>query len=69
MTVNEVSGMKTKKLPAKKKDFRSGKNISRIYLKNPPEITDKPVQKIINDLLNVKLTQLWGKNLMQYGKN
>ena len=40
-------------MPTKKKDFRSGKN----QLGNPPEITDKQTENIINGQVDIKLGQ------------
>ena len=50
-------------LPAKKKDFTSRKNISRICTKNPPEITIKSIQKVINDQLDIKRRQFTEEEL------
>ena len=41
----------TKLRAANQQDFRSGKNISKICSENPPEVTDKPIEKIINGQL------------------
>ena len=49
------STLRAKIKAAKRKDFRSGKNISRIYSEPLPEIADKPIQKIINDQPDIKL--------------
>ena len=44
-------------MPAKKNKYRYGKNISRICFENPPKITNKPIMKIINKQLDIKLEQ------------
>ena len=48
LPVGKVSWEQKQKLITKKKDFSSGKNISRIYLENSPEINDKLSKEIIN---------------------
>ena len=59
---------KTKKLPAKKEDLKSGKNISRIcsvnLLKSLTNLSKK--LSMVNRTSN--LDSLWRKNLTQYWK-
>ena len=40
-----------------------GKNISRICLENPPKVRDKPITKIIDCQLNIKLGQFTQEEL------
>ena len=46
------------KLPAKKNEYTRGNNISRTYSENLRIFTDKPITKIINNQLDIKLGQV-----------
>ena len=47
-TVNEASRRKSTST-GEIKDFRSEKNMSKMCLETPPEITDKPAEEILKD--------------------
>ena len=50
------SRQQKKKKKKKKKKYRTGNNISGICLETP-KLTDKPITKIINNQLDIRLRQ------------
>ena len=54
---------KTKSCRPKKERSQKWKKLSQNLLKNPPEITDKPIPKIINRQVEIKLGQFTEEEL------
>ena len=67
-TVNEVNGRKSTlrvklKTAIQEERFQKWKEHFKNLLGKPPEIIDKPIQKIINEPLDIKLRQFTEKEL------